>query len=350
MKKQGDGHGAGESLTRRFLPVQIQWRKHSEMDTTRNMKTNVDTRRIVIFLGLAFGIAWLTGLVIYLNGGLTNPRQVLPGLPLALVLLVFPYMWAPAIAHILTRLITREAWKDVGLRPYFRMGWPYWLMGWVVPGLMIIGGAAVFFLVFPAYFDPNLETLRRGMLNTPALARISPWTFVAIQAVGAILISPIVNSWATLGEEFGWRAYLLPKLLPLGWRKTMILMGVIWGVWHWPVIFMGYEYGLKYPGFPWVGPLLFLWVIFGLGVFLAWIVLRGGSVWPGVIGHAAVNGIAGLAALAVKGSPNPLLGPLPVGLIGSSVAMVIALVLFFSPLQKVTLPAAKNAGSPASGQ
>lgn len=312
------------------------------MDTTQNFKAKVDTKRVLIFLCLAFGIAWLTGLIIYLKGGLTNPTQILPGIPLVLALLALPYMWAPGLAHILTRLITREGWKDLGFRPHFRMGWRYWLLGWVVPGLMTIGGAAVFFLLFPQYFDPNLETIQQHMPNSPALASVSPWTLFILETVGAMLISPILNSWATLGEEFGWRAYLLPKLLPLGWRKTMLLMAVIWGVWHWPVIFMGYEYGFKYPGFPWVGALLFVWIVFGFSVFLSWIVLRGGSIWPSVIGHSAINGIAGLAALAVKGGPNPLLGPLPVGIVGSSVYAIIALILFFSPLQKVTLPAAKN--------
>jgi len=306
------------------------------------METKVDTRRVALFLGLAFGIAWLTGLVIYLTVGIAKSRQIVPGLPLALVLMAVPYMWAPAIAHILTRLISREGWKNLGLRPNFRRGWPYWLMGWVLPGLMTIAGAVVFFLLFPRYFDSSLTLLRQSLQRSPVLARFSPWVVVAIETVAGILISPIVNSLATLGEEFGWRAYLLPKLLPLGWRKALLLMGAIWGVWHWPVIFMGYEYGFKYPGYPWLGPLLFIWITFILGVFLAWITLRAGSIWPAVIGHAAINGIAGLAALMVTGNPNPLLGPLPVGIIGSLGYAVVSLILFFSPGQVAFLPAAEN--------
>jgi hypothetical protein len=65
------------------------------------METQVDTRRIVLFLSLAFGIAWLTGLIIYLTGGLTNSPQIGSGISLALILLAVPYMWAPAVAHIL---------------------------------------------------------------------------------------------------------------------------------------------------------------------------------------------------------------------------------------------------------
>jgi membrane protease YdiL (CAAX protease family) len=303
-------------------------------------KPKVDTRRVAIFLGVAFGIAWLTGLIIYLNGGLANSPMIAPGISLALVLLAVVYMSAPAVANILTRLFTREGWKDVGLRPYFRKGWPYWLMGWVLPGLLTIFGAAVFFLVYPQYFDPTLATLRQSLTKSP-FGSLSPWAFVAVEAVAAILISPIANSLATLGEEFGWRVYLLPKLMPLGWRKAVLLMGLIWGVWHWPVIFMGYEYGFKYPGYPWVGPLLFIWIAFCFGVFLAWLTLRGGSVWPAVIGHAAINGVAAIAVLVVAGTPNPLLGPLPVGIIGGIGYEALALILFFSPLGKVTLPAAK---------
>ncbi len=307
-------------------------------------EAKVDTRRIVIFLALAFGIAWLTGLVIYLTGGLASSRRIGP-VPLALVLLAIPYMSAPAVAHVLTRLITREGWKDVGLRPHFRQGWPYWLLGWVLPGVLTIVGGVAFYALFPHFFDPTLGVAREGLARSPRLTGLTPLTFVVLQAAAAILISPIANGLPTLGEEFGWRAYLLPKLMPLGWRKAMLWLGLFWGVWHWPVIFMGYEYGFKYPGYPWLGPLLFIWIVFCFGVFLAWITLRGGSVWPAVIGHAAINGIAGLAALAITGNPNILLGPVPTGIIGAIGFEVLALALFFSPLGKVVLPAARDAAS-----
>jgi membrane protease YdiL (CAAX protease family) len=242
--------------------------------------------------------------------------------------MAIPYMWAPALANILTRLLTREGWKDVGLRPHFRKGWKYWLMGWVLPALMTIGGAAVFFLIFPRYYDPSLARVQQAILASPFWMRFTPWAVVVIETAMAVVTSPILNAIATFGEEFGWRAYLLPKLMPLGWRKAMLLIGLIWGVWHWPVIFMGYEYGFSYPGYPWLGPLLFIWATFGMGVFLAWITLRADSVWPAVIGHGAINGIAALAVLAVIGTPNPLLGPLPVGIIGSAGYAAVALFLF----------------------
>jgi hypothetical protein len=108
-------------------------------------------------------------------------------------------------------------------------------------------------------------------------------------------------------------------------------MGLIWGVWHWPVIAMGHNYGLEYPGAPWLGMMMMVWVTMGLGTFLGWLTLRSGSVWPAVIGHAAINGISALAAVCVQGNPNPLLGPFPSGLVASAAWAVLTLVIFLKP-------------------
>jgi uncharacterized protein len=293
--------------------------------------TKIETRRIGIFLAFSFGIAWITGLVIYLTGGLSHSPQIAPGLSLALVLLATVYMWAPALGHILTRLITCEGWQELRLRPNFKPGWPYWLAAWFLPGLMTLAGAALYFIIFPRYFDPSLKYFQQLMSASPSsLSSLSPWTILIIQGAQAMLISPVLNAIATFGEEFGWRAYLLPKLMPLGGRKAVLLIGLIWGIWHWPIIFMGYEYGSAYPGYPWAGPLLFIYVAFGLGTFLAWLTLRSKSIWPAVIGHAAINGIAAIAVFATAGKPNPLLGPLPVGIIGSLGYAVVAIAIFAS--------------------
>ncbi|MFN2109998.1 MAG: type II CAAX prenyl endopeptidase Rce1 family protein, partial [Anaerolineae bacterium] len=83
-----------------------------------------------------------------------------------------------------------------------------------------------------------------------------------------------------------------------------------------------------YPGAPWGGLLMMIWFTLTLGTLLGWLTLRAGSVWPAVIGHGAINGIASLGALFIKGQPNLLLGPLPVGLVGSVGFAVVMLVLF----------------------
>ncbi|HMQ50784.1 MAG TPA: CPBP family intramembrane metalloprotease [Anaerolineae bacterium] len=295
----------------------------------------MEIRRIALFLALAFGLAWAASLVIYLTGGLQDSPVLIPNTPitLAFVLTTTLVMWAPALAHLLTRLLTGEGWQRVGLRPKFKRGWPYWLAAWFLPGLLTGLGLVIFFLIFPQSFDPSLTTLRELITAAApemALSESTLWLIVAAQVVQAMLIAPLINGVATFGEEFGWRAYLQPKLMPLGERKAIVVLGLIWGVWHWPLILMGHNYGLTYPGAPLLGPLAMVWFTVVLSVFLGWVTLKSGSVWPAVIGHGAINGIAGLGVLFVQGTPNPLLGPLPTGLIGGIGLTLFAAWLFFS--------------------
>ncbi len=299
------------------------------------MNDKLATRRIYIYLAFAFGLAWATSLIIYLTGGLQNSPLVIPeaNISLALILLAGPVMWSPALAHVLTRLLTGEGWQNARLRLRFKKSWPYLLIAWILPTVLTIMGAVVFFLLFPRYYDADLTTLQEMLAASPAgveLESVSLWGVVVIQIIQGVLLSP-VNSIATFGEEFGWRAYLQPKVMPLGPRRGMVLMGLIWGVWHWPVILMGHNYGLRYPGVPFLGPLAMVWFTFVVGTFLGWLTWRARSVWPAVIGHAAVNGIANLGTIFVRGEPDPLLGPLPVGLIGGIGFTVVALLLLLFP-------------------
>jgi len=305
------------------------------------MESTVDRKRLYIYLGLAFGIAWSVGLIIYLTGGLVNSPVVIPGsaITLAVLLEAFGYMWAPALAHIFTRLITRQGWQDLRLTPNFKKNWKFWLAAWFGPAIMTILGIAVYFLIFPGQFDGNLTTLRTMLASNPASKGTDPWLIVIAQTISALIMAPAINSFFTFGEEFGWRAYMLPMLLPLGDKKAYLISGVIWGLWHAPVIAMGHNYGLEYPGFPWVGIVIMVWFCILCGTFLGWASSRAGSVWPAVIGHAGLNGIAALGLLFVAGGKaDNLLGPSPVGIIGSIGFLIAALLILFLPKKEQALP------------
>jgi membrane protease YdiL (CAAX protease family) len=296
-------------------------------------KHSLDSRRIGLFLLLAFGIAWAVGLWIYRTGGLINSPVLVANTPitLAYILLAFGYMFAPAVAAILTRVLTKEGWKDVGLRPKIKTGWPYWVAAWFGPSVLTLLGAYIYFAIYPAHYDSSLSALSETIAATGATLDIDLWTLVLIQLFSGVLLSPLLNGLFTLGEEFGWRAYLQPKLMPLGFRKAMLLSGVIWGLWHAPVIAMGHNYGFDYPGAPWSGILAMTFFTIVVGTVLGWLTLRGKSVWPAVIGHAAINGIASIGFIFIntQATPNPLLGPLPVGLIGGLPWLIVAAYLFW---------------------
>jgi len=298
------------------------------------MINSTDQKRIWIFLAIAFGISWATALVIYQTGGLADsPILAIGGgqLSLALVLMATFYMFGPAVANILTRWITKEGRQNLLMKPNFdRRRWIYYVAAWVLPGVLTILGMALYFLAFPGNYDSGLSVLSEQMELLGADG-ISPWAIVAAQTVQAIMVAPLLNGLPTFGEEFGWRGYLLPKLMPLGSRKAVLLSGVIWGVWHWPIILMGYNYGLDYFGAPFLGPLAMVWFTIVFGALLAWVTIKSGSVWPAVIGHGALNGIAGLSLIFIAGEPNTVLGPTPVGLIGGLGFTILAVTLFQQP-------------------
>ncbi len=276
----------------------------------------------------------MTGLVIFLTGGLENSPIYLIGngqISLALILMATFYMFGPALANVLTRMVTKEGKRNLLLAPNFDRGrWLYYLAAWVLPGVLTILGMALFFLLFSNAYDADLTFLREQMRLAGA-EDVSPWVIVIMQTVQAILIAPLLNALPTFGEEFGWRGYLLPKLLPLGGRKAILLSGVIWGVWHWPIILMGYNYGTDYFGAPILGPLAMVWFTIVVGALMSWVTIKSKSVWPAVIGHGALNGIAGLSLLFIQGEPSTLLGPTPVGFIGGIGFTILAVILFLQP-------------------
>ena len=288
------------------------------------MDTELRARRIGVFLGFAFGIAWTVALIVYLTGGLVNSPSLVPGgLTLAVVLITAGYMMAPALAHVLTRLVTREGWRSVYLRPRLRQSWPYWAAAWLMPAVMTILGAAIFFALFPQYFDPSLTAVRDLLQRAGVGATIDPSTFVVAQTVQAVLIAPLINGPFTFGEEFGWRSYLLLRLMALlGAWPGLLLHGAIWGFWHAPLIFLT---GYNYPGHPVLGVPLF--VVFGIlaGVLLGWLQLASRSVLAPTIAHAALNATAGVPLLVLRGVDPAVGGVLysPLGWLVLLVAIAI---------------------------
>lgn len=284
------------------------------------MLSTSQKKRVWIFLVFAYGISWATAGVIYLTGGLQNsPSLAISGTSLTLAGLLLPtaYMFGPAIANLLTRLVTKEGKANLLLEPKFsHKRWVQWLLAWVLPCTLTILGLVLFFLFLPQYYDPALTALSRQLEASGATRVSSLWLVLILQALQALILAPLLNSVSTFGEEFGWRGYLQIKLMPLGPRKAILLTGLIWGVWHWPLILMGHNYGLDYFGAPFLGSLAMVWFTVVVGVLLGWLTVRSESVWPAIIAHAGLNGIAALGILLVKGEPSPLLGPAPSGLLG----------------------------------
>lgn len=294
----------------------------------------LDRRRITLFLAFAFGFSWALALIIWRTGGLADSPELVGGLTLALPLLTVS-MFGPALAVFATRWITKEGWEDHRARFHGPM-WP-WVAMLVGPTALSVLGVVAYFLVFPDQFDASMPVLAEQLAEAEELAGEPlpvPARLLGIIQIGAALtIAPFINAIPAFGEEFGWRGYLQWKLRPLGWTRSLLLVNVIWSIWHWPVIAMGHNYGFDYPGAPWTGFLAMTVFTISVGGLLGWSAERTGSALPAALGHGAVNATASLGALflALGATPNSLLGPFATGLVGGFGFVVVGLWLTARP-------------------
>jgi membrane protease YdiL (CAAX protease family) len=119
---------------------------------------------------------------------------------------------------------------------------------------------------------------------------------VGIQVISCFTLAPAFNCIFALGEELGWRRFLLERLLPLGQWRAIALSGTIWGVWHLPAIVQG----LNYPGRPVLGVFMMIVFCLLLGAIFSWLYLQTRSPWTPTLAHASLNATAGLPMFFLK--------------------------------------------------
>ncbi|AWW26208.1 CPBP family intramembrane glutamic endopeptidase [Acetobacterium sp. KB-1] len=266
-------------------------------------------KRIGIFLGITFFLTWTLEFALMANGGLTSSYAIFV---LSVVMLM------PAISVVATRLITKEGFKDFGLKPHLKGNVRYYLAAWFGPAFLIILGALFYFLIFPSQFDPTMSQMAEVYVAQGlSLPEGTLLTIFITQLAMGIFISPILNIITTSGEEIGWRGYLLPKLMKMySPRVSIVISGIIWGLWHAPIIAMGHNYGTGYPSAPWGGILAMVVFCLFVGSFFSYLAIKTKSFLPASIAHGSLNGMAAVSVFVTMGNPSPFIGPLPVGIIG----------------------------------
>lgn len=277
-----------------------------------------DSKRILIFLAVTFLLTWgYCLLVLYPMIG----ENSLAGVPsLKAQLMTAAVMFFPTLGVLVTRLVTREGLGNVWLKLNLKGTLRYYLLAWFGPSLLTILGTALYFLVFTGEFDPGCGYLK-GILEASGADMDSMplplGLLMLVQGIQSIVLAPILNFAVCFGEEWGWRGYLLPKLsekLPA--LPTLLISGVIWGLWHAPLTAIGHNYGTGYPGFPYTGILMMCLFCITLGVLFSYVTLKTGSCIPAILAHGAVNGFAAMGLYFTDDGGNPFVGPAPMGIIG----------------------------------
>jgi len=257
--------------------------------------------RIALFLLIAMGFSGGVAALIHKLGGLTT---IWAG-PLMLA-----YMCGPMIAAIICVLFfDRHRWKAaLG----FTGGFNLWLLwAWLI-AVIIAFGATFISLLAPEValqsFATGLEkTLIEAGQDTQALEGIPALNLILL--LQAVLLGAAINTPLMLSEELGWRGWLWDKLRPDGFWPATFWIGLFWGIWHAPIIVMGYNY----PGMPVSGPFLFIAFCMFYAVPYSYVREKNGSIWAPCVLHGTGNAVAGMAMLLQSDASMPWRGVVGIG-------------------------------------
>ncbi len=283
----------------------------------------IERKPLIWFLAIAFLISWplfLLPLAFRNAGAIVQQTVATTAWALA--------MWAPGIAAIVaTVFVAKQGFRALNLNRFGRFR--FYLVAWFLPPALVVATIFLTVLFRAGTFDLNFTFMRQSLEAAGGQAT-PPEAVVAAQIIAALLIGPLFNIVFALGEELGWRGFLLPKLLPLGPWKAMLISGAIWGLWHAPAILQGHNY----PDHPVLG--VFLMVVFCalLGVIFSWLYLETKSVWAPALAHGSLNAWGNLPLAFLLPGFDMALGGTLTSLIGwVPLIFVISLLFLIKRLQ-----------------
>lgn len=285
-----------------------------------NMKTK---NRTTLFLILTFVISYLlVGIYKLMGGDITDK--------IGFTVLGVIIMFIPSIsAFIIKKFIHHEKLKTDLLISFKINKW--FLVAWLIIPVIMFLSLGISLLFSDVTYSPEMlgfikryESLLTPaqidqMKNSLATLPINPiWLFLLQGLIAGVTI----NAIAAFGEELGWRGFLLKEFKEMQFFKVAIIIGFIWGIWHAPLILMGYNY----PQHPQIG--VFMMIIFCilLTPFLIYITIKSKSVIAAAILHGTMNGTYSISLMLTDGGND-----LTVGLTGLSgfIALTIALIGLF---------------------
>jgi hypothetical protein len=197
----------------------------------------MDRKGIISFLAIMFGLTYAIELPPILGG------FRLAGITSSIGTYIFlPIMFMPVLGAVVTaKYITKEGLAGMNIR--FGSWKSYIGIGLLIPALfaLIYGVTWALGLGEP---DWNLETFKNTFISSGVPVPAMPDTRLVLLLVflATLTVGTLFNWVFCCGEELGWRGYLLPKLMPLGKVRAYLLLGLIWSVWHWPLVLAGFVY------------------------------------------------------------------------------------------------------------
>lgn len=241
------------------------------------MNKKLTVKRVIIFCIISFLPFWIV--VPVLNSCYGGMVYTVEEAAVAVYVLGVLGMFIPAIANLLTRLITKEGFGNSYLGLNLKGNGKYY-------------AAAI--LVKPMEAALAMLLICKVLIKDIAFGELfvredfSPMLAVAFMQIAAA----VIIFFPAFGEEWGWRGYLGPKLKELlGMPASIIVGGVIWGLWHAPLTIAGHNFGTDYAFYPWlgIGSMCVMCILFN--AFLTWLTERTNSIYPASFCHMINNSL-----------------------------------------------------------
>ncbi len=286
--------------------------------------SKIETKRIIIFLAVTFGVCWLMEFTAVIPMYRSNEVEVVK----QALEMINSLMFAPAFGAIVARLFTSEGLLHSGFQLNVKQNLFHFIFAWFGMTVLTFLGAVLYFLIYKDNFDPQMTKFVESSIASgstmDAVNIVATFKTNLLMSIFAAPLSDVINCF---GMEWGFRAYLLPKLYrKFGTIPAMLLSGLAYGLWFAPLVSLGQYYGEGYAFFPIAGILAMC--IFGIvtGCIYAFLALRTGSVFPSVLASSALNVMMLQATLLTKDGGNYFIGPSPRGIIGGLPFIITAII------------------------
>lgn len=297
-------------------------------------------KKALIFSAAVCGISWIAALVFHLTTGFTGLEGGLEAVAKYRTFAMF-YMFLPAIVALLLRALEGRASVR---RPHalrvkvgfgddpmlkFRLRWS-WLVAILLVPVMVALSIAISSLF------AEVVGMKEGMLammaangadNLPAESmaefdKLTNGILLTTTLISGLFAGVTINALFAFGEEYGWRAYMVDALRGRKFVPSALLIGVVWGLWHFPLILMGHN---SYSNRPLGVAMMVLFCVLA-GVVELYFVCKSGTVWPAVFIHGVINAIAGVSVIMIPSGDTLLTGM--TGLAGAASMVVIIALLW----------------------
>lgn len=257
-------------------------------------------KKIWLFILLSFVMMAGIGLLVHSIGQANAQAAPTPTSVLLNTLLYSAAMFIPLLAVAITRSIFKEPVFE-GLGVSFKWN-RWWWIGWLLMPLLALSILGVSLLMPGAQWGGDGEFVQTALKQMPAHA--GPWGLMAVTLLSGLVAGATINALFAFGEEIGWRGFLMKELQGRKFLVVALIIGLIWGLWHAPLILNGHNY----PQHPVAGVPMMVLMCLALTPMLMYFRIKSGSVIVAAVMHGSINALAGISNLFVTPANDLLYG------------------------------------------